>query len=165
MEHSMKIALTALAFGLSLAAPVLAADLTEWGTSGPWVILQDPNHGNACLAQVSLSDGSMLRIGFHDKGKKGFIASVNPAWTFERDKEYPITYMFDTESFEGKARGIEVGGVRGASIAFESVDFLVDLAEKTSVTFISEGVELTKVDLAGSKDALAQMVVCQAEQG
>ena len=80
----MKRIVALFAVGLALATPALAVDLMQWGTSGDWVILQDPNHGNDCLAQATFSDGSMLRMGFQDKGKKGFLATNAYSVGFER---------------------------------------------------------------------------------
>ncbi|PZQ99709.1 MAG: hypothetical protein DI533_03375 [Cereibacter sphaeroides] len=149
-----------------LAAPALALDLTQWGTSGDWVILQDPDHDNACLGQASFSDGSLLRMGFEDKGKKGFLATVNPAWKdFKLDHKYPVTYLLDDDLFETEARGVEVNGMRGARIRFEDIDLIVDLATKNTLTFMSEGVEMVKIDLKGSDDAMKQVIACQAAQG
>ena len=162
----MKKTLATLALSLACATPIYALDLTQWGTSGDWVILQDPNHDNACLAQATFSDGSLLRMGFQDKGKKGFLATFNPAWKeFKLDHKYPVTYLLDANSYEGEARGVEAGGMHGAQVHFESIDFLVDLATKYTLTFMEKGVEVVKIDLKGSDEALKQVIACQDEQG
>jgi len=151
---------------IAAASPIYALDLVQWGTAGDWVILQDPNIDNACLTQVSLSDGTLMRIGFEDKGKKGFLATFNPAWKdFKLDKKYPVGYALDDVAFEGEAHGKEVNGVPGVEVKYENVDFLVDLAEKKTLTFFFEGAEIQKVDLKGSEDAIKAMLACQAEQG
>jgi hypothetical protein len=158
----MKRIAAIFALGLAMATPALAVELTEWGTSGDWVILQDPNHGNDCLAQVSYSDGSMLRMGFQDKGKKGFLATFNTAWKeFKLDHRYPVTYMLDQDLFEGEARGVDAGGVPGAQVHFEDVNFLVDLAKRETLTFMSNGAEVVKISLKGSDEALKQVLACQ----
>lgn len=46
----MKKTRVAIAMTIACASPLYALDLTKWGTSGDWVILRDPNHGNGCLA-------------------------------------------------------------------------------------------------------------------
>lgn len=165
-ENEMKTTMTFLAVSLALATPLHALDLTQWGTSGDWVILQDPNHGNDCLAQATFSDGSMLRMGFQDKGKKGFLATFNPAWKeFQPDRTYPVSYMLDTDRFEGEARGVEAGGMPGAQVYYENVDFLVDLAKRETLTFMSNGAEVVKIGLKGSADALTQVLACQQAKG
>jgi hypothetical protein len=135
----------------------------EWGRSGDWIILQDPNHENDCLAQVSLSDGSLFRIGFREKGKKGYLATFNPAWReFKIAHEYPVTYILDGDMYEGKAWGIEEGGVRGAEVRFDEVAFLIDLAKRYTLTINSKGMEVVEIDLKGSDAALKEVLVCQA---
>ena len=162
----MKKMISTFAMVLALATPALAVDLTQWGTSGDWVILQDPNHGNDCLAQVTYSDGSMLRMGFQDKGKKGFLATFNPAWKeFKIDRKYPVAYMLDQDLFDGEARGVEAGGMPGAQVHYEDVDFLVDLAKRETLTFMSNGAEIVKIGLKGSDDALKQVIACQETNG
>lgn len=162
----MKTMLCTLAMTLALSSPLFALDLTQWGTSGDWVILQDPNHGNDCLAQATFSDGSMVRMGFVDRGRKGFLATFNPAWKeFKLDRNYPVTYMLDQDVFEGEARGVEAGGMPGAQVHYEDINFLVDLAMRDSLTFMSNGAEVVKIGLKGSEDALKQVIACQETQG
>ena len=102
-----RVALTLL-LGLGTVVPALAEDLVQWGESGAWTILRDPNHGNGCLVQTALSDGSYLRIGFEKKGDgKGYIASFNPAWAaIESGKKYEVAVTFGEGSFIGEGRGV-----------------------------------------------------------
>jgi hypothetical protein len=161
----MKKLCATVLLSIAAASPIYALDLVQWGTAGDWVILQDPNRDNACLTQVSLSDGTLMRIGFEDKGKKGFLATFNPAWKdLKNNKKYPVGYALDDTVFEGEAEGREVNGVPGAQVTYENVDFLVDLAQKKTMTFSFEGAEVLKVDLKGSDEAIKAMLACQAEQ-
>ena len=162
----MKTFCASVLLSIAAASPLFALDLVQVGTAGNWVILQDPNRNNACLTQAALSDGTILRIGLEDKGKKGFIASFNPAWKeFKLDTKYPVTYTLDDASFDGEAHGRELNGLPGVQIDYNNVDFLVDLAEKKVLTFFSEGVEIEKFELKGSEEAIKAMLACQAAQG
>lgn len=162
----MKKFFASLLLSLAAASPVMALDLVQWGTAGAWVILKDPNKDNACLAQAELSDGTLVRIGLEDKGKKGFLGTFNAGWKeFKIDRKYPVSYTLDDASFEGEAWGKEVNGLPGAQVSYENVDFLVDLAKKRVLTFSYEGAEVVKIDLTGSDEAIKQMLACQAEQG
>lgn len=162
----MKKLVASIILSTALVTPALAVDLVQWGEAGAWTIMTDPNHDNGCLAQATLSDGSMVRMGFQDKGKKGFFASFNPAWKeFKLDKKYPVTYMLDDASFDAEARGVEAAGMPGAQVHSEDVNFLVDLAKKRTMTFMADGAEIVKIDLAGSDEAMKQVLACQAEQG
>lgn len=161
----MKTAILAAAAVATFGTGAFALDLVQWGTSGDWVIFTDPNHGNACLAQAELSDGSFLRFGFEEKGKIGFLATFNPAWKeFKVDRRYPVTYALDDEVFEGEARGKELAGMPGAQVRFENVDFMVGLAKRYKMTFSYEGAEIVTIDLKGSDKAMEQVLACQAEQ-
>ena len=103
----MKRFVLPVVLGLGLVAPALAEDLVPWGKSGAWTILRDPNHGNGCLVQTELSDGTFLRIGFGKKGDGiGYIASFNPAWSvIEPGKNYEVTVNFGVGSFIGLGKG------------------------------------------------------------
>ena len=162
----MKAFLGALALGLAAATPTLALDLAPWGEAGAWQIMVDPNHDNSCLTQVMFSDGSFMRLGFHDKGKKGFFAGFNPAWPeVKLDHKYAVAYKLDDDVFAGEAKGVEIGKERGLQMVFEDPNFLVDLAKKRVLTLAADGVELGTFDLAGSDEAVKAVLACQAEQG
>jgi hypothetical protein len=153
---------------LSLAAmsPALAnVDLVPWGESGPWKILRDPNHGNGCLVETALSDGSYLRIGFNKKGDgKGYISSFNPAWTeIKEDKKYDVTVTFADKSFVGEGRGAKLADMPGIIVAANNLDLLVELAKADTVNLSADGGEGLTIALKGSYDAIQQALVCQAE--
>jgi hypothetical protein len=162
----MKQILASLAVGLAAAAPALALDLVPWGEAGAWQIMTDPNHGNACLTQVMFDDGSFMRLGLHDAGKKGFFGAFNPIWPeVKLDHKYAVAYKLDEDLFAGEARGMEIGEVRGLQMVFEDPAFLADMAKKRVLTINADGVDLGSFDLAGSGEAVKAMLACQAEQG
>ena len=152
---------------LSLAAvsPALAVDLVPWGTSGPWNILKDPNYDNGCVAETALSDGSYLRIGFMTPGSgKGYISSFNPAWaSIKEDKKYDVAVTFAGQSFVGEGRGAKLGDMPGIIAVANNLDLLSQLANAESVNLSVDGGPGLDVALKGSKDALAQALICQAQ--
>ena len=154
-----------LSLSLALATPALAVDLVPWGESGPWKILRDPNHGNGCLVETALSDGSYLRIGFEMKGDgKGYISSFNPAWTaIKEDKKYDVAVKFADQSFVGEGRGAKLGEMPGIIVAANNLDLLVQLAKADSVNLSADGGDGLTVALKGSYDAIQKALVCQAE--
>lgn len=161
----MKKVLLALLLATA-AAPALALDLTEWGKEGDWVILIDPNHDNNCLAQVAYSDGSLLRVGFREKGAEGMLATVNPAWTqFEQDKKYTLNYAVDGGAgVDAEARGAMVGEMRGVEVPFKDPAVLTALVQGNSLTLTQDGVKLVELSLAGSAAALDKASACELEQ-
>jgi hypothetical protein len=162
----MKAFLGALALGLAAATPTLALDLTPWGEAGAWQIMVDPNHENSCLAQVMFDDGSFMRLGLHEKGKKGFLAVFNPTWPeVKLDHKYEAAFKLDDDMFAGEAKGVEIGADRGLQVIYEDPNFLVDLAKKRVMTMAADGVDLGTFDLAGSDEAVKAVLACQAEQG
>jgi hypothetical protein len=153
---------------LSLAAlsPALAnVDLVPWGESGAWKILKDPNRGNGCLVETGYGDGTYLRIGFDKKGDgTGYVSSFNPAWTeIKDDKKYDVTVTFGDQSFVGEGRGGKLGDMHGIIVKSNNLDLLVALAEAESVNLAVAGGPGLDLGLEGSKDALTQALVCQAE--
>lgn len=150
----------------SVAAPALALDLTEWGKEGDWVILIDPNHDNNCLAQVAYSDGSLLRVGFREKGKEGVLAVVNPAWSqFEKDKKYVLNYSVDGGAgIDAESKGADVGEMKGIEVPFKDPAVLYALVKGNSLTLTQDGTKLVDMSLAGSAAALDKAAVCELEQ-
>jgi hypothetical protein len=153
---------------LTIAAisPAFAEKLVPWGTSGPWKILRDPAHGNGCVAETALSDGSYLRIGFDKPGAgTGYISSFNPAWSsIKMGEKYDVKVTFGTQSFVGAGKGAKLGKMPGIVAQSNSVDLLVALAAEKSVNLTANGGPGLDVALIGSKDALAQAVVCQSQK-
>jgi hypothetical protein len=130
------------------------------------VIRQDPDKDRACLTRATLSDGTIVRSGLEDKGKKGFLATFNPAWKdFKLDENYPVACTLADASFGGDAGGKEVNGVPGAQVSCENVNSLVDLAQKKVLRFFDPGAKVGTCDLKGSDEAIRAVRACQAAQG
>ncbi len=162
----MKAFLGSLALGLAVATPTLALDLTPFGEAGAWQVMVDPNHDNSCLTQVMFDDGSYMRLGLLEKGKKGFFAAFNPAWPeVKMDHKYAVAYKLDDDVFAGEGKGVEIGKDRGLQMVFEDPNFLVDLAKKRVLTLAADDVDLGTFDLTGSDEAVKAVLACQAAQG
>lgn len=158
----MKKLTLALALGLASASPLFAEDATLFAQVGAWDVTV---HKKECSTVTTLSDGTILRIGLSDKGKKGYVQTFNPAWDeFKKRHKYPVSYDLDGTIFEVEGKGIEKDGIPGAEVRFEDPLLLVDLAQKHMLTFSVEGKEVSKIDLTGSGDAVKQMLACQEAQ-
>ena len=157
------IAIAALA--ATFATPLLAEDLIPVSMVGNWAVLIDPNRGKGCLTQVSLSDGSTLRLGFDKPGSgKGYISSFNPAWAqFEKGEPYDVTLVFGETTFVGKGRGEMLGDMPGVVVEANNLDLLTNIANAESV-HLSAGGPGFDVALTGSHDALLAALECQAAQ-
>lgn len=90
----MKRVSAALCF-LGLAVmPAFAADSVEWGTSGHWHIRYDASVGG-CFMLASYTLGEILRIGFNNVQRNGYLMVANPAWhSLEAGKEYDLSFDF-----------------------------------------------------------------------
>lgn len=160
-----KSSIAMAAIAATIATPLLAADLIPVAMVGDWAILIDPNRGNGCLTQVSLSDGSTLRIGFDKPGDgTGYVSSFNPAWAqFVRGEPYDVTMTFGDTTFVGRGRGEELAGMPGVVVQADNLDLLRELAQAESVN-LSAGGPGIDVALKGSHDALEAALECQAAQ-
>jgi hypothetical protein len=146
-----------------LAAPVLALDLVPVAKAGDWNILTDPNHDNNCLTEATMSDGTIVRVGFRKDGKDGMLAVFNPAWgEMKLGKKHPVEIMLGTDTFAGKADKKELNSARGMDVFFDNPQFVADFANAEEMTIMVDGAELAKVGLEGSKDAIEALLVCQA---
>lgn len=160
----MKKILASVGLSLALALPAVAADLVPWGQAGDWSILTDPDQKNACLVQTTYSDGTILRIGSLKKEEKAYMSSFNPAWVNAKmGKVFPVAFKLDDDLFAGEAKGVKLGDIPGAEIRFESLDFLLDLAKKHTMTIFVDDVQIVELSLDGSLEAIQQGLACQAE--
>ena len=151
---------------LALATPVLAQSLEAWGEVGTWEVLIDPSLGNGCLIQAEFTDGSVVRIGFDMAQGIGYVTAFNTNWgDIEADTIYPVSFALDGEVYDGEAKGMYLDDVPGADITFDSADFLMDIAAKTTMTLSTDAGEVMSIDLTGSMAALTEAMTCQDAQG
>ena len=156
-----------LALGLALTAgAVQAQELIPWGSSDYWQVMIDPTLGNGCLIQGTFADGSTVRIGLDRNTGSGYVTFFNETWDDVVDGEvYPVAFALDGEQFEGQAKGIHLGGVPGADIAFDNVDFFKSIAQRQTMTMYEDGEEALSIDLTGTSEGLEAVLKCQDEQG
>lgn len=160
--HSPRFA--AVMTAVLLTGPAMAQDLVSVGQVGVWEILQDPTVGNGCLINAAFEDGSDVRIGFDAESGGGYLLAQNEAWQgIEEGATYPITLDVDGATYEGQAVGIMINGMPGADIAFDSAEFLMDVATKNTLTLINENGPVMAIDLTDSYAALEQAIACQEE--
>jgi hypothetical protein len=162
--NSPKLAAALLA--VFAAGPVLAQDLVTYGQVGVWDILVDPTVGNGCLINAVFEDGSDVRIGFDRDAGTGYLLAMNEAWQgIEEGVTYPVQMDVDGSVYDGEATGIIIDGMPGADIPFDSIDFLMDIAAKNTLTLSNENGPVMSIDLTDSDDALAEAIACQEQQG
>lgn len=150
---------------LTLATPTFAQELTQWGHVEGWDVMVDPSLGNGCLIQAAYQDGSIVRIGFDRVNESAYVTAFNENWgEIVEGETYVVGFALDDEPYEGEAKGIYLGGVPGADIAFTSDEFLFDLAKKYTMTLFNGENEVMAIDLAGSYAALGAAVECQEQQ-
>ncbi|WP_444453270.1 hypothetical protein ACTTAI_19685 [Rhodobacter capsulatus] len=149
------------------AAPCtgMAQDLVKVESVGVWDVLVDPTIGNGCLINAEFEDGSDVRIGFDPEKGNGYLMAMNAAWgDIEDDKTYPISFDVDGQTYNGDAKGVHLDGVPGVDIAFDSSDFLMDIAQKQTLSLSNDSGEVMSIDLTDSYAALEAAVACQQNQ-
>ena len=164
----MKIA-KLLVSGVALAASVVmvqAQDLQTFDTVEGWDILIDPTIGNGCLINAQFEDGSDVRIGFDRAANTGYLWASNEAWgDIEEGMAYPLSFSLDGEVYKGEGKGLYIDEMPGVDIPFDSMDFLLALAEKNSMELSNDSGPVMTINLAGSDAALARAIECQEQQG
>ena len=155
-----------LSSALALPLPALAQDLVAVGQVGVWDILVDPTIGNGCLINAVFEDGSDVRIGFDPSAGTGYLLAMNEAWQgIEEGISYPIQMDVDGQLYDGEAVGLYIDGMPGADIVFDSVDFLMVVAMRQTLTLVNESGPVMSIDLTDSAAALEQAIACQENQG
>lgn len=158
---------TALVAVLSLApTALLAQDLVAYDTIGVWDIYVDPTVGNGCLINAVFEDGSDVRIGFDADAGAGYMIATNANWGDIVDGQaYPISMDVDGSIYQGTGTGIHLDDMPGVDIPFDSVDFLMDVAAKQTLTLSSESGPVMSIDLTDTLEALQGAIACQEHQG
>lgn len=161
---SLRLILSTLAFA-ALAVPAAAQDLVKWDEAGGWDVLIDPTVGNGCLISSEFEDGSTVRIGIDAEKDEGYVMAFNDAWgEIVEGQIYPVTFDLDGEEYEGEAKGTWLNGTPGVDIAFDSEDFIMDLAQRNTMTLSHDGDEVMAIDLSGSFEGLEEAIACQEAQ-
>ncbi len=164
----MKIA-KLLVSGMALAASVVmvqAQELQTFATVEGWEILIDPTIGNGCLINAQFEDGSDVRIGFDREANSGYLWASNEAWgDIEEGAAYPLSFSLDGEVYKGEGKGLYIDEMPGVDIPFDSMDFLLALAEKNTMELSTDSGPVMTINLAGSDAALARAIECQEQQG
>jgi hypothetical protein len=157
---------SAATFGfMLLASTAFADDLVPYSTAGGWDVMVDTTLGNGCFLTSEYEDGSTVRIGFDRTAGNGYVAAYNQGWgEIEDDKAYPITFMLDDQKYDGEAHGMHLDEVPGVWITFDSIDFLADLAARTTMTLQHDGTDVMSIDLSGSDQAITETIACQEAQ-
>ncbi len=142
-----------------------AAGMEQWGESGDWKILIDPEKGNGCLAWKPFENDMTVEIGAAPKQGGGFFAAYNPAWVQIEDGATGIVkFDFGDAKFEGEAVGVFKNGVPGGYAYFDNPAFVGEFGKRQSVTIIGESGTEVELDLSGSAKAIEAVLACQAEQ-
>nr|WP_246567039.1 DUF1176 domain-containing protein [Gemmobacter fulvus] len=145
---------------------VQAQDLQAFDTVEGWEILVDPTVGNGCLINAEFEDGSDVRIGFDMAADSGYVLAANAAWgDIEQGATYPLTFSLDGDVYEAEGKGLYIDDLPGVDIAFDSMDFLMGLAEKNSMELSTSNGPVMTIDLSGSAAALLRAIECQEQQG
>ncbi|WP_022703281.1 hypothetical protein [Pseudorhodobacter ferrugineus] len=161
----IRLLLSAVAL-TALTLPAAAQDLIKWGEAGGWDVLVDPTVGNGCLISSEFEDGSVVRVGIDAEKGEGYVMAFNAAWgEIVEGDTYPITFDLDGEKYEGQATGIWLDDAPGIDIAFDSEEFVMDLAQKQTMTLSHDGEDVMSIDLSGSYEGLVQALACQDAQG
>jgi hypothetical protein len=150
-------------FGAGVAA---AQDLVAVGEVGAWGIYVDTTVGNGCLINAVFEDGSDVRIGFDREAGTGYMLAANPAWEgIEEGTEYALGLDLDGEVYNGTGTGIYIDDLPGVDIPFDSIDFLLAVAAKQTLTLSNDAGPVMAIDLTDSRAALEEAIACQDNQG
>lgn len=156
----------AMVLAACVATPAIAEELVSVGQVGVWEILVDPTVGNGCLINAVFEDGSDVRIGFDREAGTGYLLAMNEAWQgIEEGATYPVQMDVDGQVYNGEATGIYIDGMPGADIPFDSIDFLMDIAARNTLTLSNAEGPVMSIDLTDSDNALAEAIACQEQMG
>ncbi|MBZ9654059.1 hypothetical protein [Phyllobacterium lublinensis] len=158
---------TALAAAI-LIVPCEAQDMIKKiGSAAGWDIFVNEKMGPGCvIARQNPNDGAQLLIGIDATADlRGYMAiyTKKPAKISQGEK-LSVLFDVDGQQFTGVATGQEMEGFDGASVPFNNLDFIYDLAKKKKLTISAKGRDPLVVDLTGTDAAFKALRECQAAQ-
>jgi hypothetical protein len=161
-----RLATLVAAAATALTAGAASAQFTEWGQEAGWKIMINTEMGGGCLITKTEADGDQVQIGYNPSGDRGYIAAYALRDTdLAAGEKVRLFFDLDNDYFYGEAVGQAVEGYHGGYVWFDNPDFLTDIENKRSMVVWSEGVEPFRIDLTGTKAAIAKALECQAQQG
>mgnify|MGYP006285726421 CR=1 FL=1 len=135
-----------------------------YGHHNGWNILVRSEMGNGCVAETT-RDGVQIQIGMNPQDRSTYLA------IFTRENEgisegdhMIVRFDLDGDRFIGDAITENRAGFEGGYIHVTNPAFLMDLAEKRTLTVMPAGRPPFSVDLTGSKAAIGRMIECQLHQ-
>jgi len=149
-----------------LAAPAaLAQDTVLWANVGQWQIRIDKSVNYGCFMLGSYTQGTLLRIGFDQNNRNGYLLVGNDAWRSLRvGNRYDIVLRFDRAApWRGRAtaRTIGSGGMVFLHLTFDNPRFLIELARRIYLTIYYDGDVVTRLPLRGTSAATEELLRCQ----
>ena len=160
----MKLAAALLStFGLTLA-PALAGDALPYATVGDWEVLVDTSVAG-CFMLATWTKGDVMRLGFDNSNKNGYVMIANPAWrSVEYGKEYKLSMEFDGGTpWTGTFRATKLGDLTVLANSFKDPEFLRDFGAKQRVAIYYDGKLVTTLPLTGSFAAMESLIECQTK--
>lgn len=118
-----------------------------------------------CVAQSTFTDDTTVWIGF-GASIEAYIALSNPAW---RSLENGATYRLSirprgARNWNGEFAAFDGPNEKALIISGLKVEFLQDLARASAMSVHVGDRHVTQVSLAGSRNALTEMLTCQKDR-
>jgi hypothetical protein len=150
----------------SVAVPrAQAQDTMLWRSVGQWQIRIDKSVDYGCFMLGSYTQGTLLRIGFDQQNRNGYILVGNEAWrSLQVGGRYELILRFDSAApwrGQATARRIGTGSMVFLYLPFENSQFLIDLARKVNLTIFYAGNVVTQLPLRGTHAATQELIRCQ----
>lgn len=155
---------TILALFITLPTLVFA-ETTVFDIFGTWTIMVRNGDANTCYATRKTKDGSAVQIGVEPDLQGGYFAIYNGEWTHIKDGDTgTVEFNFGTSRFGGDAVGKIENGVPGGYAFFDNPAFVKEFANRQTVSVIGTNGAVFKMDLTGTKNAVAGVRACQDAQ-
>ena len=159
---------SAIHFGLALglafcAATSASAEAKKYGSEAGWDIFVNDSMGPGCLIARKLNPETQVQMGIDATAAPlGYMALYTKAPAqVSAGEQLSVVFDVDGQKFTGEAKGLQMEGFRGASVAVNNLDFIYDLAKKKTLTITPDGRDPIVVSLAGTDAAFKALRECQ----
>jgi len=156
---------------LGAASTAMAQDIVTWKDNiGGWRIVVDRTIDDSCFIISEFEDNVLLRFQFNvaQQNVQFIVASV--LWdSLETGEDYDLEVTFgDYDTWFGMAKGHRWNDILPSLVLSVPVadrqasEFMKEFTAKNSVRISHNGDEIANLNLAGTHDAVASMLDCQA---
>jgi hypothetical protein len=135
-----------------------------WRRVNNWYVYVDHTLDEGCFLMSGFTNNTRFRIGVNPSEKGSYYLIIgNDDWkSLKEDSEYDLTFKFDDQSpWNVPTTGVRMGNEIDLMAKFSDTSFWGEFVSAYALDVTRNGVPVTKLSMAGTKDAFDELIRCQ----